>query len=229
MPRHLQREIDKLKKKVLALGALVEERVRMAVRAIEERDGGLAAKVIDGDVEVDQAEVDLEEDCLKVLALHQPVAIDLRYIVAILKMNSDLERIGDLAVNIAERAQFLSTQVRITYPFDLQGLVEKSQWMLRSSLDAMVNLDSGLARESRRADNEVDDINRNMYDLVKKAIQKNPEDLEMLIPLLSVSRYLEQIADHATNIAEDIIYMNEGIIARHKGESLENKPGPRGR
>ena len=218
MPHHLQREIEKLKKKILSLSAAVENSVKMAVQSIENRDSALAESIIARDEEIDQLEVDLEEDCLKILALHQPVAIDLRFIIAVLKINNDLERIGDLAVNIAERAQFLSTQRSIAIPFDLDSLAEKTQEMLRKSLDSLVNLNTGLAREVCRTDDEVDAINRDMYDLVKNAIRAHPEQLDILIPYLSVSRYLERIADHATNIAEDVIYMIEGVIVRHKTE-----------
>jgi phosphate transport system protein len=220
MAQHLQREIDKLKKAILSLGALVESSVQMAVKAIEERDSGLAEKVIKSDYEIDHAEVDLEEDCLKILALHQPVAIDLRFIIAVLKINSDLERIGDLAVNIAERVRFLSSQPSIKIPYDLQGLAEKTSWMLRSSLDSLVKLDTVMAHQVCAADDEVDDINRQMYDLVKNAIKARPEHVDALIPYLSVSRYLERIADHTTNIAEDVIYMVDGVIARHRTEEF---------
>jgi phosphate transport system protein len=188
----------------------------MAVTAIENRDAELANKVILGDTEIDQLEVNLEEDCLKILALHQPVAIDLRFIIAVLKINSDLERIGDLAVNMAERAQFLSGKSPIAIPFDLEGLALKTQKMLRESLDSLVNLNAGLARDVCVTDDEVDAINREMYDLVKAAIRIHPEQVDILIPYLSISRYLERIADHATNIAEDVIYMIEGEIARHR-------------
>jgi len=220
MPHHLQREIEKLKKKILSLCAAVENSVRMAVQSIENRDSALAESIVAKDEEIDQLEVDLEEDCLKILALHQPVAIDLRFIIAVLKINNDLERIGDLAVNIAERAQFLSTQRSIAIPFDFDSLAEKTQEMLRKSLDSLVNLNTGLAREVCRTDDEVDAINRDMYDLVKNAIRAHPEQLDILIPYLSVSRYLERIADHATNIAEDVIYMIEGIITRHRPDAV---------
>jgi phosphate transport system protein len=216
MAQHLQREIETLKKKILSLGAAVEKSVRMAVTAIENRDAELANKIILGDTEIDQLEVNLEEDCLKILALHQPVAIDLRFIIAVLKINSDLERIGDLAVNMAERAQFLSGKSPIVIPFDLEGLAIKAQKMLRESLDSLVNLNAGLARDVCATDDEVDAINRDMYDLVKVAIRTHPEQVDILIPYLSISRYLERIADHATNIAEDVIYMIEGEIARHR-------------
>lgn len=225
MAQHLQKEIEKLKKSILHLGAEVEESVRLAVKAIDNRDAALADRVINTDNDIDQAEVDLEEDCLKVLALHQPVAIDLRFIIAVLKINSDLERIGDLAVNIAERVQSLSTQPSVRIPFDLQGLTEKTQDMLRKSLDSLVNLDAALARKVCYADDEVDAINRAMYDLVKDAIRKHPEQLDVLIPHLSISRYLERIADHATNIAEDVIYMVEGVISRHKNAELSTGLG----
>jgi phosphate transport system protein len=216
MAHHLQREIDRLKKNILALGAMVEQSVELAVKSIEERDAKLAERVLATDNDIDHAEVDLEEDCLKVLALHQPVAIDLRFIIAVLKINSDLERIGDLACNIAERTLVISRYPQASVPYDLQGLVDKTKWMLRSSLDSLVNLDSALARSVRASDDQVDNINREMYDLVKEAIRQRPNEIEVLIPYLTVSRNLERIADHATNIAEDVIYMIEGVIARHR-------------
>jgi phosphate transport system protein len=226
MPVHLQREIQRLKKQILSLCATVEDSVRQAVKSVTERDDRLAAQVIEQDRAIDHAEIDVEEECLKILALHQPVAIDLRYIVAVLKMNNDLERIGDLAVNIAQRAQILSTLVPIRVPFDLTGLADKTQRMFRSSLDAMVHLDAGLARQVCAMDDEVDAINRAMYDQVKQMIRTNPEHLDALIALLSVSRYLERIADHSTNIAEDVLYMIEGQIARHGRELGKTAPSP---
>jgi len=216
MAHHLQREIDRLKKMILTLGAMVEQSVELAVKSIVERDTRLAERVLASDNEIDHFEVDLEEDCLKVLALHQPVAIDLRFIIAVLKINNDLERIGDLACNIAERTLVISKFPQAAVPFDLQGLVEKTRWMLRSSLDSLVNLDAALAQSVRASDDQVDAINREMYDLVKDAIRQRPADLDILIPYLTVSRNLERIADHATNIAEDVIYMIDGIITRHR-------------
>lgn len=218
MPRQLQREIEKLKKHMLTLGTVVEESVRRSVIAIEKRDAKLAERVIEDDLEIDRMEVDLEEEGLKILALHQPVAIDLRYIVAVLKIDNDLERIGDLAVNIAERAAFLATQPPIDIPFDFPTMVEKAQAMLRKSLDALVDMDEELAYEVCAADDEVDAINREMYRLVEEGIRSHPERVQCLIHLLSASRHLERIADHATNIAEDVIYMIEGEVVRHKAE-----------
>ena len=231
MSTHLRRELDRLKKQMLSLSALVEEDVRNAVLALERRDERLAQKVIDSDLEVDHAEVDLEEECLKILALHQPVAIDLRFIVAALKINNDLERIGDLAVNIAERAQYLATHDRVDWPFDFAGMAERAQTMVKQSLDALVTMDANLARDVCAADDEVDAMNREVYLQVQEAIRRNPEQMAALVHLLSVSRHLERIADHATNIAEDVIYMTRGEIVRHRAEqygSGDSGPGGQG-
>lgn len=218
MAKHLERELDRLKRRMLSLSAVVEESVHQAVQALEEHDERLAQQVIDGDVEVDRAEVELEEECLKLLALHQPVASDLRFIVAVLKINSDIERIGDLAVNIAERAQFLATHARVDVSFDFAGMAAKAQAMVKKSLDALVNADAKAALDVCAADDEVDAMNRQMYLQVEDGIRRNPEQLEALIDLLSTSRHLERIADHATNIAEDVVYMVEGDIVRHAAE-----------
>ena len=223
MPYRLQREIERLKKQILTLGAVVEERVHMAVQAIDDRDEKLARQVIDGDLQIDEMEVDLEEECLKLLALHQPVAIDLRFIIAVLKINNDLERIGDLAVNIGERALFVSTRERIDIPFDFPTMSKKVKEMLKKSLDALVNMDTSLANEVCEMDDEVDAINRQMYDQVREGICKHPDRLELLTHLLSTSRHLERIGDLATNIAEDVIYMIEGNIVRHKTEEYRGQ------
>lgn len=223
MPVHLQREIDRLKKSILALSAVVEQRVRQAVRSLEERDAQSANEVIAGDGEIDRAEVEIEEDCLKILALHQPVAVDLRFIVAVLKINSDLERIGDLAVNIAERAAYLATHATPEGLVDLPGMAARGQAMLRDSLEALVNLDVPLARRVCDADDEVDELNRQIYDRVQEEIRNCPENLGPLIHLLSVSRHIERIADLATNIAEDVIYMVQGEIVRHQTEDYSSR------
>lgn len=218
MAKHLQREIGDLKKRILHLGTVVEESLQKAVKALRRRDDALARSVIDTDPDIDEMEVRVEEECLKVLALHQPVAIDLRFIVAVLKINSDLERIGDLAVNVAERAVFLASRDPVDIPFDFAGMAWKAQAMLKKSLDALVNLDVDLARRVRAADDDVDAMNRQMYRQVEQGIREHPDRLESLIQLLSASRHLERVADHATNIAEDVIYMLEGEIVRHKTE-----------
>jgi phosphate transport system protein len=219
---HFERELEKLKKRVLSLGAMVEERVRDAIKAIEMRDGDLAKKIIEADCEIDQIEVDVEEDCLKILALYQPVAIDLRFIIAVIKINNDLERIGDIAVNIAERADFLATQKRLDILFDFPGMAEKTQSMLKKSLDALVTMDADLALEVCASDDEVDAMNREMFIRVQDGIRKDIQRMESFIHLLSASRHLERIADHATNIAEDVIYMIKGTIVRHRAEDYKS-------
>jgi len=218
MPAHLFREIENLKKEILTLGAMAESAVREAVAAIDNRDENAAQTVIANDMKLDEMEVQIEEDCLKTLALHQPVAIDLRFIVAVLKINNDLERVGDLAVNVAERAAFLATQPPLDASFDLQAMAGKAQEMLKKSLDALVQLSAQMAYGVLAADDEVDAMNRRMYQIVQEQIIAYPDQTESLIHMLSVSRHIERIADHATNIAEDVIYMIEGVIVRHKAE-----------
>jgi len=225
MPAHLFREIENLKKEILTLGAMAETVVRDATSAIENRDEALARTVIDRDIKLDDMEVQIEENCLKTLALHQPVAIDLRFIIAVLKINSDLERVGDLAVNVAERAAFLATQPPVDISFDFQAMARKAQEMLKRSLDSLVNLSAAQAREVLLGDDEIDVMNRRMYLIVQDAIRTHPDQTESLIHMLSASRHLERIADHATNVAEDVIYMIEGVIVRHKAEEYRPQAG----
>ncbi len=222
MERHLQKEIEKLKKKILSLGTMVEERVRMAIQAHETSNGDMAKKIIDADREIDEIEIEVEEECLKVLALHQPVAVDLRFISAVIKINNDLERIGDEAVNIAERVENISKRPPITVPFDFRIMEEKTGAMLKSSLDALVNLDADLAYKVCLLDDEVDEINHNIYDKIKDAIRRQPDRAGYFINLLLISRHLERIADHATNIAEEVIYMIEGEISRHRKDAFNS-------
>jgi len=213
----LQRDIEKLRTRVLSLGTLVEERFRLAVKSIECRDANLARKVIEGDIEIDHAEVDVEEECLKILALYQPVADHLRYFVAILKMNNDLERIGDLAVNIAERAEAIVVQGEVSVPFDYFTMCQKTGELLKKSLDSLVNLDLHLAYEVCAQDDDVDYMENVMEAQFVEEIRKDQGHVESMINLFLVSRHLERIADHATNIAEDVIYMITGEIHRHRG------------
>jgi phosphate transport system protein len=189
--------------------------LRTSSSAPERRGAGLAARVIGVDLEIDKREVEVEEECLKLLALYQPVATDLRFIVTALKINNDLERIGDLAANIADRAESLATAPPITAPFDYQAMAESATDMLRKSVDALVNLDTALAREVLLSDDAVDALNRTTYEKVCSAARRTPENIDPLLRIMTVSHNLERIADHATNIAEDVIYMVEGKIVRH--------------
>ena len=217
MGRHLDKEIEKLKRDTLGLSALVEENVHKAIASIETADLRLAEYVIESDTRIDEMEVDIEEECLKILALHQPVAIDLRFIVGVLKLNNDLERIADLAVNMAEQARPLIAAGARGLPAKIREMARAVASMLGGSLDALVNLDTNAAWAVCAADDAVDNLHRETYGTIKTEIQKDPSRTDVLIHHLSVSRYLERIADHATNIAEDVIYLVEGDIVRHGG------------
>jgi phosphate transport system protein len=218
MSRHLQNDIDKLKAKIISMGEAVEDRVYQATLAVINRDAVKAEAIIRGDREIDEMEVGVEEKCLKILALYQPVAIDLRFIVAVLKINNDLERIGDLAVNIAERGLFLASQEEFEIPFDLASMVSLAEKMVTESIDSLVNLDVQLAHKIRASDDTMDAMNREMYTLVKERLATDKEHVNSLLHILSVGRHLERIADHATNIAEDVIYLVDARIIRHKPE-----------
>jgi len=223
MTQHFQREVEKLKRKLLSVCTLVEENVLNSVKSVIERDAEMAQKVIDTDLEIDQLEVEVEEDCMKILALYQPVAVDLRFVVAVLKINNDLERIGDEAVNVAERAVFLASVEGEGIHFDLAGMAEKAKVMLRNSLDALVNQDTLKAQAVCAADDEVDEDNRRMYEIVQEGIADGIWNVKAFLHLLSISRHVERIADLSTNIAEDVIYMVEGEIVRHRTEDYRRK------
>jgi phosphate transport system protein len=228
VPKRLQNEIEKIKKMILSLGAMAEERIRMAIKAIERWDAGLAEEIIRRDYEIDEREIEVEEECLKILALHQPVAVDLRFLIAVIKINSELERIGDEAVNIAHRVENISKRRKLELSFDFRVMAEKAATMLRLSLDALVKLDLDLAFKVLTLDDEVDLMHREIYDRIKEVMSQNPEYVGYLINLYTTSRHLERVGDHSTNIAEEVIYLIEGEIVRHraKQEALQaGQPG----
>ncbi len=222
MSQHLQKEIDALKEKIIFMGTEVEDRVYRATVSLINRNQQMAQAVLSGDHEIDDLEVAIEEDCLKILALYQPVATDLRFIIAVLKINSDLERVGDLAVGIAERSSFLIDQPAIPIAFDMTAMMRTVESMLTRSIEALVNLDVQKAYRVRAEDDRVDAMNRDMYALVKEDLAKYPEHINILLHNLSISRHLERIADHATNIAEDVIYLVKAEIIRHSPEVFED-------
>jgi phosphate transport system protein len=214
--KHFQRELDKIKKMILSLGALVERRVHQIKQAVEDRDVAIAKEVIHLDHEIDQMEVDIEEECLKIIALHQPVATDLRFLIAVIKINNDLERIGDQVVNIAQRIVSIAKVPVAPYNFDYTEMADKAEAMLRMSLDSLVNQDLDDAIRVLHLDDEVDDIKNEAYDRIKQAIADGvTDDIGYMINLLLISRHIERLADHATNIAEEVVYMIEGEIVRH--------------
>jgi len=196
---------------------MVEQSVQQSVRAVILRDNTLAQSVIEGDPKIDEFEVDLEEDCLKILALHQPVAVDLRFLVALLKINNDLERIGDLAVNIAKRTKELARFSEVPVPFDLDEMLSLTLQMVKDSADSLIDRDTDKARQIGAQDDRVDELHKEAYRNIQEKLCQQPELTAYYISLLSVSRNLERIADHATNIGEDVIYLVEGKIVRHSG------------
>lgn len=217
MAKHLFRDLENLKKELLLIGAMVEDATHKALIALTESRMELADEVIEGDRIVDSKEIEVEEDCLKILALHQPVAADLRYVVAAMKVNNDLERCGDLADNIASRAKFLiSSGESFQVPEEIHEMGSRVRSMLRESLNALVHLDTHLARKVLLDDDDIDERHRQLYSLLRQRMEKNPTRIELEMNLLSVSRYLERIADLATNIAEDVVFMVDGDVIRHR-------------
>jgi phosphate transport system protein len=229
MPKRLQKEIEKIKKMVLSVGAMVEERIRMSIKAIKTWDAGLAEEISRRDYEIDELEIEVEEECLKILALHQPVAVDLRFLIAVIKINSELERIGDEAVNIAHRVQNISKRRKLDLSFDFTVMAEKAANMLRMSLDALVNLDLDLAFKVLTLDDEVDRMHREIYDRIKEVMSQNPDYVGYLINLYTTSRHLERVGDHSTNIAEEVIYLIEGEIIRHRAKQEALQAGEAGK
>jgi len=214
--RHIERQIGHLKEKILRVGTLVEEAISKSITALINRDTALAQRVMANDEEIDQMEVEVEEECLKILALYQPVAADLRFVVAALKINNDLERMGDLAKNIAKRVAQLADEGPIDLPPEIRTMATLAQEMVRQSLEAVVNGDPALARQVREEDDAVDDARQRVRRTVIRGIKIEPERVECLLRINSVSKHIERIADMATNVAEDVIYMVEGDIVRHR-------------
>ena len=218
MGKHLVKDLDSLKRDLLMSGSLVEEAFNHSVNALVNRNTNLAEAVIEGDYLINERENQIEEEALKILALHQPVAADLRFIISVLKVNNDLERIGDLAVNIAERAIYLSSNEPLQASLNFPLMAEAVLTMLRKSLDALIGMDTELARYVLTLDDEVDDLNREMYITLQNVMRENPEAIDRSVQTLSVSRYLERIADLSTNIAEDVVFMVDGDLIRHKSD-----------
>lgn len=216
MSLHLEKAIKKLTGELISLSAQVEESVKLSIRSLSDRNIGIAEKVISNDEIIDRKEIDIEEECLKIFALHQPVAIDLRRVVTILKVNNDLERIGDLAQNISKSVIRILTSPVIVEEFNISDICNSVQSMVKMSIDAISTVDIDKAREILRTDDIVDRQNAILYKEMTEKIKRSPEDLDTLIQYVHIIRHLERIADHTTNIAEDIIYMINGEIIRHQ-------------
>ncbi|HLG30568.1 MAG TPA: phosphate signaling complex protein PhoU [Candidatus Brocadiales bacterium] len=218
MPKRFEEELVELKKCILKMGNLVEAAISKSIKALLDRDVRLAEEVIGADDDINTIEIIIDEKCLDLLALRQPVAVDLRFIAAVMKMNSELERMGDLAVNIAETAKYLATQPELKISLDFAKMMEFTQKMVRESLDALVNRDSKLARIICLEDDVVDNLKKQMFLELLKHMKEDPETIERSTHLMLVSRHLERIADQATNIAEDVVYLVEGKIIKHHAE-----------
>jgi phosphate transport system protein len=216
MAKHLQRDLDTLQRDLLALAGLVEGAIFKAIQALQERDVPLAREVIAGDTQIDSEENHIDEESLKILALHQPVAVDLRRIVAAMMINTDLERMGDLAEEIAEQAIHLARPPFLPIPEKLQRMTDLTTMMVRQSLDAFVNLNTLEAQTVMRMDDEVDSYNKEISAELIQAMRSSPALVEPALSMFSAVRQLERIADHATNIAEDVVYLVEGEIVRHR-------------
>ncbi|MFM7108533.1 MAG: phosphate signaling complex protein PhoU [Planctomycetaceae bacterium] len=216
MTKHIERQIAHLKEKILRVGTLVEEAISKSITALINRDSSLAQRVMASDEDIDRMEVEVEEECLKILALYQPVAADLRLVVAVLKINNDLERMGDLAKNIAKRVSQLAAARSYELPPEIRVMATQAQDMVKQCLDAVVNGDPTLARQVREEDDAVDAARQKIQRRVMQGIRDNPDEVESLLRINSVSKHIERIADMATNIAEDVVYMVEGDIVRHR-------------
>jgi phosphate transport system protein len=215
MARHFHDELEALKQTLLAMGALVEDQIRKVMRALVERDSQLAQDVIDRDRQVNAYDIEVDEKCVELLALYQPAAGDLRFITTAMKIVTDLERIGDQAVNIAQRALELNREPQLKPYIDLPRMADNAQRMVKESLDAFVARDTGLARRVCAEDSTVDDLKEQIFRELLTFMMEDPRTIPRAIRLIFISRFLERVADHATNIAEMVIYMVESKMVRH--------------
>ena len=220
MSIHLTCDLEALKQDLLAQSSIVEQMIFRASQALRESRTDLLDQLFADENTVNTQEVEIEEECLKIWALHQPVAVDLRLVATVLKINGDLERIADLAVNIGERARFLVNNSKLQCPVKLDLMVGTATSMVRDALDSFVRLDPEAARDVCLRDDEVDDLNREIIDDLSIALENNMAMIEPALQLFSASRHVERIADHATNIAEDVIYLVDGEIARHRQDGV---------
>ncbi len=223
MKIHYDHSVADLNSLITHQAAMVEKAVRNSILSISEKNEELAYFVVVGDDTLDTNEVKIEEECLKVLALYQPVASDLRYIVTLLKVNTELERIGDLAVNIAQRVLHLLTEKKDVNIMDFTDMFYEVSQSLKKSIDAFLLHDCQRAEEVIESDNRIDEIHRNKMNQVKLLLKRNPEAMESILDFMTISRNLERIADSCTNIGEDVVYMEQGKIIRHNYSILQKE------
>ncbi|MBI3812572.1 MAG: phosphate signaling complex protein PhoU [Nitrospirae bacterium] len=217
MQRHFDDELKTLKEKILRMGAMVEEQIAHAIKALVERDSALARRVIENDHQVNALDVEVDEDCLRLIALHQPMAGDLRFLTTAMKISTELERMSDLAENISERAIELNEEPQLKPYIDIPRMAEHAQRMVKESLDSFVNRNSELARKVCRDDDFIDELNHQIFRELLSFMIEDPKTTTRAIRISFVSKNLERIADHATNVAELVVYLVEGKIIRHTG------------
>jgi phosphate transport system protein len=215
MQRHFDEELKALKEKILRMGALVEEQIRNSIKALVERDSDVARQVITNDHQVNAMDVEIDEDCLRLIALHQPMAKDLRFITTAMKISTELERMSDLAENIAERAIELNAEPQLKPYIDIPRMAEHAQRMVKEALDAFVNHDSDLARKVCRDDDFIDDLTHQIFRELLTYMVEDSHTISRAVRITFVAKYLERVADHATNVAELVVYLVEGKIIRH--------------
>lgn len=223
MHRHFEEELQHLKEKLLKMSGLAEEAISSAVKALIDRNCELAQRVVKSDDAINMLEIDIDELCMRLLALYQPQASDLRFITSTMKIVNDLERIGDLAVNIAEQALDLFKASPLKTFNDISKMAKAAQGMLKDSLNAFVNSDSKLAMDVCRRDDEVDNLNQQIFRELLTSMLQDPKAIEKAVDLILVARNLERIADHSTNIGEDVIYIVEGKTIKHHIEERDYK------
>ncbi len=215
MQRHFHEELEALKQTLLAMGGLVEDQIRRVMKALLERDDAMAQEVIERDRQVNSYDVEVDEQCVSLLALYQPAAGDLRFITTAMKIVTDLERIGDQAVNIAQRVLELNREPQLKPYIDLPRMAEKAQRMVTESLDAFVARDTALARQVCGEDSEVDLLKEQIFRELLTFMMEDPRTIPRAIRLILISRFIERVADHATNIGEMVVYLVEGKMVRH--------------
>jgi phosphate transport system protein len=212
---HYERELRGIKENLIYLGALVEKAIELSIKALVNRDTDLARKVICGDSEIDQLDVDIEEKCIRILALRQPAARDLRFITTAIKINGHLERIGDMAANIAEKAIILSEEPPLKPYIDIPRMAEVARGMIKESLDALVHEDTTLAQKVRSDDEIIDNLNEQVFRELLTFMMGDPRKIHRSLIIMQISKSLERISDHAVGIADMIVYMVTGKIVRH--------------
>jgi phosphate transport system protein len=217
MKKHYSEQLAGLRELVLRMGGLVEQMTRRVVQALVERDVGILPEVLAMETQVNQLHIEIDEACIELIALRQPAAVDLRFIAAAMKINTDMERIGDQAINITERAEVLLTVPPLKPLIDIPRMADIAQEMLKASLDAFVNGDDALALETIRRDDEVDQLKDQVFRELLTYMMADPSTIPRAMELILVSRHLERIGDHATNICEDVIFMVKGKDVRHQG------------